>query len=86
VKAAKFNSMCKRQDASVVKLFQQRVKTEPHKTCFYFEDTTWTVADVSNDVTNREWFQASAAVHSETFALLDCYAALIDNSLCFFTF
>jgi hypothetical protein len=53
MKAATFNSMCKRQDASVVKLFQERVKTEPQKTCFYFEDTTWTVADVSKDNTNQ---------------------------------
>jgi len=45
--------MCKREGATVVKLFEQRVRTEPHKICFYFEDTAWTVADVSNDNTNE---------------------------------
>jgi len=45
--------MCEKQDLTVVKLFQQRVKSEPHKPCFYFQDTTWTVADVSNNNTNQ---------------------------------
>jgi len=54
--------MCKRQDSTVISLFEQRVKTEPHKICFYFEDTTWTVADVSIDNTNEASFQASAEI------------------------
>jgi hypothetical protein len=33
----------------VVKLFQQRVAKEPEKILFYFEDKTWTVADVSKN-------------------------------------
>jgi hypothetical protein len=33
----------------MVKLFKERVAREPEKTCYYFEDRKWTVADVSKN-------------------------------------
>ncbi|GFG31831.1 hypothetical protein Cfor_10254, partial [Coptotermes formosanus] len=51
-KVVRFNRACKRQNASVVTLFQQRAKREPQKVCFYFEDTTWTFAD-AEEYSNR---------------------------------
>jgi hypothetical protein len=43
------NNAFKKQNSTVVKLFQERVTREPEKACFYFEDKTWTVADVSKN-------------------------------------
>jgi hypothetical protein len=41
------NYIFERQNTTMVKLFKERVAREPEKTCYYFEDQTWTVADVS---------------------------------------
>jgi hypothetical protein len=34
-----------------VKLFKELVAREPEKTCYFFEDRTWTAADVSKNKT-----------------------------------
>lgn len=44
--------MFERQNSTMVKLFKKRVEREPEKTCYYFKDKTWTVADVSKNKIN----------------------------------
>jgi hypothetical protein len=50
-----YNHVYQRQNITVVKLFQQLVVKDPKKILFYFEDSIWTVADVSinNKMQNR---------------------------------
>jgi hypothetical protein len=50
-----YNRGFQKQNTTVLKLFQQLVAKEPKKKIFYFEDKTWTVADVSknNKIENK---------------------------------
>ena len=41
------NFVFDRNNTTLLDLFQKRVKKEPNKICFYFEDKVWTVKQVS---------------------------------------